>query len=229
MPEKIIDKDNKEHEILTQNEIDALIKEGSDKAVAQAKEELERSFNEKVSAKETELTTLKSELQTAREAMEKAGKGTTDWAEARNLIKTLESKVETLTKERTAEKEQFSKEIRSVRESVFKGQIDAMVENLSGDDKDLKDKLLFHYNRLAGDVNSEKEAAEKLKDAYLLATGKQAPNPLNVARGGGGGNPPRSNEPASQELSELASNFGLKKEEIEKYSKKSQEKKAKRT
>jgi len=175
------------------------------------------------------MNAIKTELEAAREALGKAGEGTKDWASARTQIKTLEQNLEKLAKERTEEKENFSKEIRGVRESVFKGQVDAMVDNLSGDDKALKDKLLFHYGRLAGDVNSEKEAAEKLKDAYLLATGKQAPNPLNVARGGHGGFAPKSNELPAKELSELASNFGLSKENVEKFSKVAQEKKAKKS
>ena len=62
-----------------------------------------------------------------------------------------------------------------------------------------------------------------LKDAYLLATGRQAPNMLNVARGFYG-EAPKVKQPSSQEMLDLGKQFGLTEEEIQKYSQRAKEK-----
>ena len=120
MPETIIDKDGKEHQVLSQEEIDAIVTEKSSAAVEEAK----KTFQVDIETKSNELSTLKSELETAKEALSKAGEGTQDWAQARKMIKDLEVKVETAEKEKNTMKEDFAKEIRSTRESIMQGQID---------------------------------------------------------------------------------------------------------
>jgi chromosome segregation ATPase len=215
MPQKIVDAEGKEHEVLTQEEIDAKVQA----AVSSKESELKSAIEEK----DTRLGSLQSELETAREALDKAGEGTKDWASARGQIKGLEAKIGELEQARNREKEEFSGEIRKVRTAVFQGQVDSMIKNLSGEDEELKKKIEFQYNRL-GVADNEKDAQEKMKDAFLLATGRQAPNMFNVARGTGG-DAPRVNQPASQELSELGSRFGLSDEDIKKYGNKANAKK----
>lgn len=204
MPNKIVDAEGNEHEVLTQEEIDAKVQEA-------------------VAAKETEIGNLKTELETAKEALNGASEGTKDWAAARGQIKSLESKIAELNTAKERDKEEFSKEIRNVRTSVFKSQIDSMLDNLSGGDEELKKKIEFRYTQL-GVADNEKDAQEKMKDAFLLATGKHAPNMFNVARGVGG-DAPTVSQPTSKEVAELGSKFGVTDEDIKKYGSKAQAKK----
>ena len=100
-----------------------------------------------------------------------------------------------------------------------------MIKNLASGDVEVEKKIKFHYDRLAGEVKSEAEAAEKMKDAYLLATGRQSPNPLNVARAFGGQPPKIGNENVSGDVTELGRMMGVSDQDITKYSQKAQEKK----
>lgn len=216
MPLKLKNSEGKEIEVATQEEIDALVSAG--------KTEVEDKYKKEVKERDEKLSTLESDLETAKEALDKASEGTKDWAETRKQIKGLEGQVKTLAKERDEAKEEFSKEIRSVRTSLFEGQVGSWMDSLSNGDVEVKKKIQFHYNRLKGEIKEEKEAQEVMKDAYLLATGKQAPNMFNVARGFTG-EAPRTREPASGEVSDLGKKFGISDEDITKYGAKAQDKK----
>lgn len=225
MPYKLKDSEGKEHEVSTKEEIEALVEKGKQEAVEKTKKELEEKFNKDSSEKEKGLKEVQAELKIANEALGKAEEGTRDWANLRKNIQTLENQVTQITKEKDTLKEMFSGEIRNVRTSIFKGQVDSWMDNLAGGDAELKKKLEFQYNRLGSKVESEKEAQEVLKDAFVLATGKQAPNMFNVARGVMG-TPPKSAEPITQEVAALAKNFGISDADVTKYSAKAQEKKS---
>jgi len=225
MPEKIVDKEGKEIEVLTDEEVEALIGEEKEKAVASAKEEAEKEFQEKLAEKEKEVEEMRLRLSAAEETLEKSGEGTKDWAAARAQIKKLETELQNLSKERDVLKEEFSQEVRNIRTSIFKSQIDSMIGALAEGDDELKKKIEYHYNRLGGNVDNEQEARETLKDAYLLATGKFAPDPLSVVRGTFSGEAPKTKEPSSQEVIELGKKFGVSDEDIEKYSQKAKQKK----
>jgi len=225
MPIKLKNDEGKEVEVMTQEEIDALIEKTKTEATSELSKELD-TLKKDIESKTKELTTLTTELESAKEALDKSDQGTKDWSEARKQIKTLEKQIESITKERTADKEQFAKDLREVRTSTFKASIESWKDNLAGDNKEVRDKIEFYYNRLGAEVKDEKEAQEIMKDAYLLATGKQAPNMFNVARGSFVGQPPKSKEPMSQEVSELGKKFGISDEDIIKYSQKAAEKKS---
>lgn len=211
-------------------EIEGYTKEELEAAQGSAKEgavkELEEKHKKELEAKDKDLKQLNSDLKVAQESLEKAGQGTKDWNEARKTIKDLENKIEDLSKGREEDTKKFAEDIRNVRTSTFKSTVDGWMDSLSGGDVEVKKKLEFHYNRLGKDVTDEKQALEVMKDAHLLATGKQAPNMFNVARGFGGGEPPKPKEQASAEVAELGKKFGISDADITKYSAKAQEKKA---
>lgn len=227
MPIKLKDSEGKEVEVPTQDEINALVEKG--------KKEVEEKYKDydtvkaSMAEKDKKLSDLNTELETAREALEKAGKGTVDWAEARKTIKGLEGKIGELEKARQEDQKKFADDLRGVRTSLFSGQVGGWMDSLSGGNKELREKIDFHYKRVGGDgATDEKQAQELMKDAYLLATGKQAPNMFSVARGVGG-EPPKTNEPTTQEVSDMGKKFGLSDDDIKKFGAVAQEKKVTNT
>lgn len=224
MPLKLKDDKGNEVEVPTQDEINELISKAKTEAVDSTTKQLEDKYRKDIDENNKKLSTLTTELEVAKEALDKSGEGTKDWAEARKLIKKLEGEINTINKERETEKEQFAKDLREVRSSTFKNTVDGWMDSLSQGDPKIKEKLEYHYNRLGANVKDEKEAMEVIKDAHLLATGKQAPNMLNVARGFGG-EAPRVNEPIQQEVADLGKKMGISDADITKYSAKSAEKK----
>lgn len=198
MPQKVTDAEGKEHTVYTDAEIAEL-------AAGKTKE------------KDDEIAKLVKELDDLKNSDK-------DWASVRGQIKTLEGNIEKLTKERDEDRTNHANEIRNVRTGLLSGAVDTMRGGLASGDAELDKKIKFHYDRLAGDVTNETEAAAKLQDAFLLATGKQAPNPLSVARGSGGGQPPVQQQQVTQQVTDLGRKFGISDDDIKKFGPKAAEK-----
>lgn len=221
MPFKTKNEKGEEVEVYTKEELEAAERKGKEDIT----KELEGKHATVIKEKEDKLKTLTTDLESAKEALETAGQGTKDWAEARKTIKTLEGKIEEVSKARDEDNKKFGEDLRNVRTATFKSTVDGWFDSLSGGDAEVKKKLEFHYGRLGKDVVDEKGAMEVMKDAHLLATGKQAPNMFNVARGFSG-EAPKPREQASAEVAELGKKFGISDADITKYSAKVAEKKA---
>jgi len=65
-------------------------------------------------------------------------------------------------------------------ESQFNQARDTKLKSLVGDDADLREKVLYHYDRLKDETTTAEDVAKKLNDAYILATGEmpQKANPI---------------------------------------------------
>lgn len=62
----------------------------------------------------------------------------------------------------------------------FQSAVDRELAHLCGEDKDLKEKVMFNYeHRLMDEVITPEQAIKKLRDAHFLETGQRAePNPI---------------------------------------------------
>ena len=110
---------------MTEEEIDALVKVESEKAVTAEREKLQNEYTQNLETKDADISRLTSELETAKEALDKSDEGTKDWAATRNQIIGLEIKIGQLNKEKTDLKEEFSKEVPQVRTSIFQSEVDS--------------------------------------------------------------------------------------------------------
>ena len=234
MPTTVKDEQGVEHQVHTQEEIDAIAEEKSVAAVKEvttaaetAQADLTKIHEEALEAKAKEVTGIQSELETAKEALEKEDQGTKDWASARQATKDLTTRLEEAEKGRDEDKKQFAEDIRTARTSVFQGQVTDILDGLAGDDKELREKVQLKFNSLGGDKADDLDAAKGfIKDAFMLVTGKQAPNALSVARGSNVGGAPIITEPASQDVADLGGKFGVTTEDVEKFGAIAAEKKA---
>jgi len=90
-----------------------------------------------------------------------------------------EEELESIEEKLKAIENEVDKKHKDFVEQQFSTAKDKRLNELSGDDTDFKDKILFHYERLKDPIASAEDIYKKLNDAYILATG-EAPtvNPL---------------------------------------------------
>lgn len=184
--------------------------------IADAKEEAKAEFEFTSEQLKTQLGEKEQELKQAQEDLQKAGNKDANFSQLRKSKEEKEEELNIIKKELSEVKQAFSKtnleaNERVINESIFK---------ISDGDKELADKIKFHYNQFVvpSDDTQEKQE-ERLKSAYTLATGSQAGDILNSANigSGRGSNPsPASTEKISPDAIEVAKQLGIDEKELRK-------------
>lgn len=133
-----------------------------------------------------------------------------------------EKEKERLTATELALKEKQEK-LEDDQKSFFERQVtehknDAL-NAIVGDDPELREKVLHHFDRIKDDAVTREEINKKMREASLLATGitHSAPSALGLASGLSGAGIKEKKQQVNQEVLEAAPMFGLTKEDIEKY------------
>lgn len=142
-------------------------KRGAEQAAAALKADLQK--------KEDELAATKKDLEGLKDKDFNFGKLTKQKEEAEKALEEAKAKLA------DAEKKPVEDAIKN------------NLEVLGGSNKELKDKIEFHFKKLGSDAKSPDQVAEAMKQAYLLATGSSVPKDVAKSiQGSGGGN----NKPA---------------------------------
>lgn len=164
-----------------------------------------------VEIKETieELQEKAEELTKEKEKLEKTIKGESN--KEYNFKQLLEKKKlgeEKLTKSEALVLE-LNEKINDINKNNATNLKEKAVNRLVGSDEELKTKVMESYKTIKVKANTESEVAEKMGQAYTLATG-QSPkiNPINTVSGDLGGNSPESG--VKSKMSEETKNFGSK-------------------
>jgi len=136
-----------------------------------------------------------------------------------------EAEVEALTereKELLTRQEKLEEDQQSFSTRITEGHKSDAFAVFAGDDKDLLDKVQFHYdNTLSGvEATTKDETNAKAKQAYLLATGGQAAGVDSLSRAvayhGGRGTPKTDSHDLTADQLDLAKRFGLKEDDFKK-------------
>lgn len=206
MPKTITDPETGEEiEVFEEEEFDEEVEARLQERLEQVKEETRKEWETKLREKEEELNRLKSEF----EGLDDKDR---NFAKLRAQIKDKEKQIEAL-------KEEFSSEIRKLRTSLQEKSVQEMINNLVGSDEELREKVLYHFNRLSGKDDDPEDVQERIKDAYLLATGGANIDPLKQVASGG--RAAAQEEAIDESVKEIGKKmFGLTEEDFEKYAKK---------
>lgn len=90
---------------------------------------------------------------------------------------------------KTLEVVEKSKEIEESQKKFIEKQQDEYKEDaldaIAGDDKEKREKILFHYNRLGDKADTKREIIAKMRDAYKLASGSSHSVTESVASAAG--------------------------------------------
>lgn len=189
------------------------------KATVYTPEEVETAKTEAATAVKTELAAKETELAAAKEQLAKIDNKDQNFAN-------LRTKVEELEKAKTNLEGDLDKRVQA---GVLANVVEESVDRLAGGDKEVKEKIAFHYGKLtAAEKPITKEAAHAvLRQAYLLATAKepQGPDPFMQTISAAGGAPSSgaastsTKPPLSEGQKAVAAALGLTPEEITKYDK----------
>jgi len=167
-------------------------------------EDKEQDFQSQLSEKEKELDELKDTY-----SYDDKDK---NFAKLRDQIKAKEKEVKEI-------KNNFQKEISGLRTSMEKKEVDSIVSIMAGSDNELKDKILHHYGRIKDTADTRDQIMEKMKDAYVLATGGIG-DPLAQTMGTAGSASVKKDETLPEDVKEIGRQFGLTDEDFQKASKK---------
>lgn len=187
------------------NEVEAFTKEEAEAAAA---ERAARAVEEFKASPEFKKTT--DDLDAARKRL----------TATEEQIKVLEGKDANLTviRQQKDQAEKDKKELEAKIEAlktevigfVEKKDVDEAIHRASGNNTEVEKKIRFHFDRLTkadGPAKDREEAIGRIKEATVLATGRQAPGPLTghiiTSAGGGGYLDKGTSDDISPELKEL--------------------------
>lgn len=140
----------------------------------------------------------------------------------RDMTESERSELTEKEKELMQRQDELEENQKSFTETVIQGHKNDALAVLAGDDKDLRDKIEYHYNRISDKATTKEDINKKVKDAYLLATGGRSAAIDQISRAvsyQGGGGIVKSSDGFSSEQKELASRLGITEEDLKKYNK----------
>lgn len=201
---KFLDKDGKEIEAFTAEELEAEKKKALDEYL---KEHPDQS----------------ADMQTAKTALEEAQRKLKDLEGAGNdeqkkrLIAERDA-AEAKLKETT---DTLVKEVQNIKDSFFGGAKEKTLKKLAGDDVELRKKIELEYDSFKGEPKNEVEITERLTKAYTIAKGA-APSPSILDGAGHAGNrgvdqTHGTNQPESENAKAMRKVLGIPDEAAQKY------------
>ncbi len=208
MSEIIKKEDGTEIEVFTAEELEA------------QKQEAIEAFKAENPDKSDELIALQEELKAKEEELTKAKDKDINFSNLRKQKEAAEKKISEITAEIDTKINSVKKE---VMEGFLKDHYNETLKNLAGDDEDTKKKIELHYKRLADPASTKEEIANKLRDAWLLATKPEPADAsnLSVFSSGAVRKPTfksQENKLSTEERAMLGK-FGISDKDIEKYGK----------
>ena len=200
---------------LTPEEVEEKLQEEKDKAINDAVKQVEEIEEER----KHELEGLRGELEKKEEELEKARNKDGNWREAREKIKEKEDTILKLTEKIEKLEGTVNEKITTFQQGQNKEKVEGEVEKLFGDDKDLKEKVLYHYNSFKDEPKTRDEMLERIANSYFLATGSKPESVLNsyvVSSKGSGGVPAEEKSKMSDSEKKVAKELGITDQELAK-------------
>lgn len=133
--------------------------------------EKKAAVDEAIKAKDEELKKTQEELTKLKDKDMNFGKVRQSEEEKAKQITDLEAKVKDL-------------EGRQVGDAK-----DRLLDALAGDNKELRDTITHHFDRIKDEAKTEKEIEAKMREAYLLATKKESPSVIKQNQSANRGGP----------------------------------------
>ena len=216
----LFDEDGKEMEnALTAEEVEEKLNEAKETAKSEAEEEANKSLEETQKESDREIEDLQTKLEETSELLEKEKEKDKNFGNLRKSKGVSDEKIKELTETVEGLKTSIDEKVNGIKDDTRKKELDAAIKSVAGNDKDLADKIQFHYNKLSG----EEYFVLRVQSAVSLATGGKSASVLDGVISGSGGNPPPSEEGEKGELSadakDVSKKLGISDADIEKAKK----------
>lgn len=199
------------------NDVEVYTADEMNNQINQVKEDVTKQVTEQL---QPTLDALQDKYNDAMNDLQKEKEKDKNFGNVRQIASEKEKEAEKAKADLETFKKEMNDKIESVRNESKSGVIDGMLDKLSGGNKELKDKIKYHYDSFAGTPESLAKIEERITNAYILATGNKIQSPLNSAvlsNAGGGGQPPvfnPSGEKLGSEAVELAKKLGISEKEL---------------
>ena len=116
------------------------------------------------------------------------------------------------------EQEKLSEEQTKFKDQMVQSYQDDALAVLTGNNEEMRKKVINNYNRITGEAITKEEVATKMRDAFnMLGSQQRIPNPVSLAHNTMGS----VSEPGKGRITEneksLGEKLGITEEEIKKY------------
>jgi len=140
----------------------------------------------------------------------------------RKVIESKENEIGDLKKEIEQIKQDSQLRLTEIEQKTKENTINSFLDKISDGNKELKEKIKFHYDNFKGEPKNEEEMTERVKNAYILATGGQPAIKLTgeVISGAGGAPEANVNIPEGKinpEAVPLAHKMGVTDQDLKKH------------
>jgi hypothetical protein len=211
---------------LTPEEIDAKLDAAKAETAAQVQAEKDAEIEQvktSLAEKETALEEAQKELEVA-----KANDKGKNFSQQRKIIEEKQAAYDQLLKDFDAFKTETQTRLGEIVSETKNRGINEMIDQAAGGNKELKDKIRFFYDAFKPldetgkkEEDIQKEKAERVKNALILATGGRPAVPItslmiSSAGGGLGGINPKG-EKLNSEQQDLAGKLGIDQETLKKH------------
>jgi DNA repair ATPase RecN len=156
-------------------------------------------------------------LKKAEEELQKLQNKDLNFKKLRDMSDAEKEKFTAAELEHKAEIEKLQEQISGFKDSYHTNMFDKQIKTLVGTDEKLKLKVEEEYKNIQMPGDTEAQVSEKLKRAYIMATGNSpSVDPYASTAGSLGGLPPKvtSKPEMSDDLKALGKNFGLTDEDL---------------
>jgi len=210
------------------NPVEALTPEEVEEKLDEIREQTKSETQAIVDDLQTKLSDKELELATLQEELAKERSKDKNLAGQRKIIEEKVKEIDTLKSEIDRIKKDYEIKFTEIERKGKERMIMNMIGELAGSDKNLADKIKFYYDtfRPIDETNKkpeeiEKEIQERIKNAYILATGGRVSRPLTpeIISSAGGATPiiNPSGEKLNPELQDLAHKLGISDAELKKH------------
>jgi len=162
------------------------------------------------------------ELETTKERLGKLENKDLNFKKLRDLTETERQELSAKDMELMKRQEKLEEDQKNFVSTQINSHMDDALAVLAGDDAKLREKTIFHYNRIKDEAVSREDVCRKMRDAYRLAKGDMSSgsDPFLGAVGYSGGQAPRAksdNKDFSSDEKDLAQRLGLSDEDLKKF------------
>jgi hypothetical protein len=203
-------------EAFTPEEVEQKLNEAREMAI----EETNKLRQEEVDDLSLQMESKDRELEQAKQELEVEKSKDKNLAGQGRIIRDKEKKIDELEINYKKLEEKLDQRINDVEAKSREKMVNSMINELSGNDKDMTNKIKFYFDSFKGEPADDNEIQQRIQNAYVLATGAKPTSPLSGAVLSSAGGMPVINstgEKLSDDAKDLAHKMGLSDQELKKH------------
>lgn len=184
--------------------------------------EMNKAIEEAQTSQEEEIKTLQAQMTEKEEELKKLQEKDANFGALRKKAEVKEEEIAKMQKQIDDLKGGLVGQIEKINQVLSEKQIDEAALKTAEGDKELADKIKFHYKSFSGEPKDTQEAQQRMDNALILATGGKVANLGGSVISGAGGSTFQGGNVESQtkwtdEQKDMAQKLGITDADIAKY------------